>query len=99
MRLILILTIVLFLSINSSYSQKQKIILDTDIGSDIDDAFALALVLASDEFEGIGITTGEGFTVMDDGKGPNCEIAMYINKDEFLRKIMRRYLRQNLRRE
>ncbi|HCG76407.1 MAG: hypothetical protein COZ37_03585 [bacterium (Candidatus Ratteibacteria) CG_4_10_14_3_um_filter_41_18] len=35
----------------------QKIILDTDIGDDIDDAYALALVLASPEVELLGITT------------------------------------------
>jgi purine nucleosidase len=34
-----------------------KIILDTDIGDDIDDAFALGLVLASPEIELVGITT------------------------------------------
>lgn len=34
-----------------------KIILDTDIGDDIDDAFALGLVLASDEIELCGVTT------------------------------------------
>ena len=62
MKFVLVLVIALLLSINNDYAQKQKIILDTDIGSDIDDAFALALVLASDEFEVIGITTGEGFT-------------------------------------
>ena len=41
---------------------KQKIILDTDLGSDIDDAFALALILASPEFEILGITLDHGLT-------------------------------------
>lgn len=36
---------------------KQKIWIDTDIGDDIDDAFALALALASQEIEVVGITT------------------------------------------
>ncbi len=36
---------------------KQKIILDTDIGDDIDDAYALAFILGSSELELIGITT------------------------------------------
>jgi len=36
--------------------KRQKIILDFDLGSDIDDAFALALVLASPELEVVGIT-------------------------------------------
>ena len=62
MKRVLIISIAIFLCFNSGYAQKQKIILDTDIGSDIDDAFALALVLASEEFEVLGITTGEGFT-------------------------------------
>jgi purine nucleosidase/pyrimidine-specific ribonucleoside hydrolase len=36
---------------------KTKIILDTDIGDDIDDALALALILASPELELVGVTT------------------------------------------
>ncbi len=35
----------------------QKIVLDTDIGDDIDDAYALALILASSEIELVGVTT------------------------------------------
>ena len=35
----------------------QKIILDTDIGDDIDDAYALALILGSPELELVGVTT------------------------------------------
>ncbi|MBI3922643.1 MAG: nucleoside hydrolase, partial [Armatimonadetes bacterium] len=35
----------------------QKVILDTDIGDDIDDAYALALILASKELELVGVTT------------------------------------------
>jgi inosine-uridine nucleoside N-ribohydrolase len=41
---------------------KTKIILDTDIGDDIDDAFALALALRSPEVEILGITTAWGDT-------------------------------------
>ncbi|MCX7015932.1 MAG: nucleoside hydrolase, partial [Candidatus Sumerlaeota bacterium] len=40
----------------------QQIILDTDIGDDIDDAYALALVLASPELELLGVTTVFGAT-------------------------------------
>ena len=40
-----------------------------------------------------------GFTVMDDSKNANCEIGMHINKEVFLKRIMRRYVRQNLDRE
>ena len=39
-----------------------KIILDTDIGDDIDDALALALILASPELELVGVTTVFGNT-------------------------------------
>src|ERR1700694_3419339 len=38
-------------------SDKHLVLLDTDIGDDIDDALALALALRSPEIEFIGITT------------------------------------------
>ncbi len=41
---------------------KVPVILDTDIGSDIDDAFALALIINSPEFELLGVTTVSGDT-------------------------------------
>lgn len=40
----------------------QKIIIDTDIGDDVDDAFALALAVKSPEFEILGISTAFGDT-------------------------------------
>ena len=41
--------------------EKVPILLDTDIGSDVDDAFALALALASPEVDLVGVTTvGQG---------------------------------------
>lgn len=40
----------------------QKVIVDMDIGDDIDDAFALALLLQSPEIEIVGITTAWGDT-------------------------------------
>ena len=40
----------------------EKIILDTDIGDDIDDAFALALALSSDRVQLLGVTTAWGDT-------------------------------------
>src|SRR5579872_2288081 len=43
-------------------SEKIPIILDTDIGTDIDDAFALALIVKSPEFELLGVTTVSGDT-------------------------------------
>lgn len=40
----------------------QKVILDTDIGDDIDDAYALSLVLTSPELKLLGVTTAWGDT-------------------------------------
>jgi purine nucleosidase len=42
--------------------QPQLVLLDTDIGDDIDDAFALALVLRSPELKLVGVTTAFGDT-------------------------------------
>lgn len=43
-------------------AEKQKILFDCDLGDDIDDAFALAMVLASPEFEVLGIVVDYGNT-------------------------------------
>lgn len=43
---------------------KSKVVLDTDIGDDIDDAFALALALRSPEIELLGVTTAWGDTAL-----------------------------------
>jgi purine nucleosidase len=40
----------------------EKIIIDTDIGTDIDDAFAVALALRSPEFDILGLATASGDT-------------------------------------
>jgi purine nucleosidase len=45
-----------------STQSPEKIIIDTDIGTDIDDAFAVALALRSPEFKILGITTASGDT-------------------------------------
>src|SRR5689334_11626140 len=42
--------------------QKIPILLDTDIGGDVDDAFAVALILGSPELELLGVTTVSGDT-------------------------------------
>jgi inosine-uridine nucleoside N-ribohydrolase len=47
---------------NLSVVSPAKVILDTDIGDDIDDAFALALALRSPELNILGITTAWGDT-------------------------------------
>jgi hypothetical protein len=46
--------------ITEVHAQKQKIILDCDLGGDIDDAYALALVLSSPEFDVLGIVMDYG---------------------------------------
>ena len=48
----------------STPTVRQRVIVDTDIGDDIDDAFALALVLASPEFDVLGISTAWGDTAL-----------------------------------
>ena len=53
---------VLVLTTFAASAQRQKIILDTDIGDDIDDAYALTLALHSPEFELLGVTTAWGDT-------------------------------------
>nr|GEU28390.1 putative uridine nucleosidase 2 [Tanacetum cinerariifolium] len=45
-------------------AERQKVIVDMDIGDDIDDAFALALLLQSPEIEIVGITTAWGDTAL-----------------------------------
>ena len=42
--------------------EKQKIIFDCDLAGDIDDAFAVALILSSPEFEVLGIVMDQGDT-------------------------------------
>jgi purine nucleosidase len=46
----------------SAAGPPEKVILDTDIGDDIDDAFALALLLASPRVQLLGVTTAWGDT-------------------------------------
>ena len=46
----------------SARAERHKVILDSDLGSDIDDAFAVALLLASPELEIVGITLAHGQT-------------------------------------
>jgi inosine-uridine nucleoside N-ribohydrolase len=61
-------------------SQKIPILLDTDIGGDVDDAFALALALASPEVELVGVTTvGEG---AEDRAWMVCRFLTAVGKRE-----------------
>jgi purine nucleosidase len=43
---------------------RTKIVLDTDIGDDVDDAFALGLALQSPELKVVGVTTAWGDTAL-----------------------------------
>jgi purine nucleosidase len=58
----LILALVLAGGALARASAAEKIIIDTDIGGDIDDAFAVALALRSPEVKLLGITTASGDT-------------------------------------
>ena len=42
----------------------EKVVVDLDLGDDIDDAFALALLIASPEFDVVGISTAWGDTAL-----------------------------------
>lgn len=62
--LLWIFGVVLCLSSGLAWGQAapQKIIIDTDIGDDVDDAFALALAVKSPELQVLGVTTTFGDT-------------------------------------
>ena len=54
--------ILVALSAISAQAGRQEVIIDTDIGDDVDDAFALALAVKSPELEILGVTTTFGDT-------------------------------------
>lgn len=61
-KLLLFTTVIIFFLFNLS-AQKQKVIFDCDLGGDIDDAFAVALLLTSQEkFEILGFCMDHGNT-------------------------------------
>jgi purine nucleosidase len=43
--------------------------------------------------------TENGLTELVDGKAPNCEIGVTVQKDELVHRVMDRYLKQNLMRQ
>jgi inosine-uridine nucleoside N-ribohydrolase len=51
-------------SARGPHPQQELVIIDTDIGDDIDDAFAIGLALQSPELKILGITTGWGDTAL-----------------------------------
>lgn len=63
-RRLLSLCLTFFLAAIAAAAPRQKVILDTDIGDDIDDAYALTLALHSPEFEMLGVTTAWGDTAL-----------------------------------
>ena len=52
----------LYIAQSAQPSVPQKIIIDTDIGDDVDDAFAVALALSSSELQILGISMTFGDT-------------------------------------
>jgi inosine-uridine nucleoside N-ribohydrolase len=55
--------VLLYTMLSTANAQPQKVIFDCDLGGDIDDAFALALLLSSqDDLEILGITVDHGNT-------------------------------------
>ena len=62
-RTIAITAAAFFIACGAAQAQAQeKIIIDSDIGDDIDDAFALGLALSSPEFEIVGVSASFGDT-------------------------------------
>jgi inosine-uridine nucleoside N-ribohydrolase len=62
-RLLIVLLSLLVADVSpAAAQQRMKILLDTDIGSDIDDAWALGLLIASPDVELVGVTITDGDT-------------------------------------
>jgi purine nucleosidase len=59
-RVLLVLALILPIVPTVATAQPIPILFDTDIGTDIDDAYALALILRSPELELLGVTTVSG---------------------------------------
>ena len=57
-----VLTLALLGALAWGQAAREKIIIDTDIGDDVDDAFALALAVKSPDLEILGVTTTFGDT-------------------------------------
>jgi inosine-uridine nucleoside N-ribohydrolase len=55
----------LLLASTTTAAERIPVVIDTDIGSDIDDAFALALAIASPELDVVGVTTVGGGNAYD----------------------------------
>src|ERR1051325_1263246 len=92
--ILLLLTLVTVLPLAAQQTpfaaRNQKIIIDTDIGDDIDDAFAVALALKSPELQILGITTEFGDTairanlvdrMLEEAGMPGIPVAVGIHTD------------------
>ena len=66
------------------------------------DCVAVGMVLWPDLFKTrpahVRVIDG-GFTVIDESEEANAQVGMWINKDEFLKKLLDLYLTQNLMRQ
>jgi purine nucleosidase len=65
------------------------------------DGVAIGMVLWPELFEttkAFVFVDDEGFTRIDEGKTPNCTIGVSIKKDEFLNRMYRRLVEQNMQR-
>ncbi len=59
---VIICLLVMLIGLTAMAAEKQKIIFDCDLGDDIDDAFALAMVIAAEEFDVLGVLMDYGNT-------------------------------------
>ena len=64
--------IFLLTTICQAQTSPEKIIIDTDIGDDVDDAFAVALALRSPELQILGTDVRQVFTFSRDAFGKLC---------------------------
>ncbi len=62
LRLLLAVALAAVLSAPASAAPPQKVIFDCDLAGDVDDAYAVALLLASPEFEVLGLVLDHGHT-------------------------------------
>lgn len=62
MKLVSFLSVLFLSSLLVAAADRQKIIFDSDLAGDIDDAFAMAMILASPEFEVLGMVMDYGNT-------------------------------------
>ncbi len=71
---------VAFFTLYALAGEKHKVIFDCDLGDDIDDAFALAMILASEEIEVLGICMDYGNT--EDRAVLACRLLYETGKED-----------------